>query len=257
MNYCDILNIPLSIGTLKDFRRKILEMSKNRESSSVYVANVHMCIEAWMDRSFQRVINSADIITPDGMPLVQGLKLLHGIKQERIDGMSLFPELLNNAEKDDLSVFFYGSTPQTLKAIFSRVKSEHCNLRIAGFDSPPFRSLTQSEESSIIKKINDSEANLVFVALGCPKQERWMASMKGRINAVMIGVGGAFPVYAGIQKRAPEWMQKASLEWLFRLYQEPRRLFKRYFITNSLFLFLIIREILSKRFFSSQEKSVR
>lgn len=245
-----VLSVLLSTGSFLDFLDRISRMGQSRQSSCVYVANVHMCIEAWLDQSFATVVNAADIATPDGMPLAKGLKLLYGIKQERVDGMRLFPELLTRAEFDNLSVYFYGSTPHTLKNIISRVKSEHYNLKIAGYQSPPFRPLTQTEESFVIQRINDSGANIVFVALGCPKQEKWMASMKGKIKAVMIGVGGAFPVYAGFQRRAPEWMQKTCLEWLFRLYQEPRRLLKRYFITNSLFLFLIVRELIKKRVFS-------
>ena len=107
--------------------------------------------------------------------------------------------------------------------------------------SPPFRVLTEAETETEIQQINASGANMILVALGCPKQERWMANMKGKINAVMVGVGGAFPMLVGIQKRAPLWMQKNSLEWFYRLVQEPRRLFKRYFITNSLFIVLIIK----------------
>ena len=108
--------------------------------------------------------------------------------------------------------------------------------------SPPFRVLTEAETETEIQQINASGANMILVALGCPKQERWMANMKGKINAVMVGVGGAFPMLVGVQKRAPLWMQKNSLEWFYRLAQEPRRLFKRYFITNNLFIMLIIKE---------------
>jgi N-acetylglucosaminyldiphosphoundecaprenol N-acetyl-beta-D-mannosaminyltransferase len=122
------------------------------------------------------------------------------------------------------------------------------NLHIRGLYSPPFRALTPEEEERTIERINSSGAKLLFVVLGCPKQEQWMASMAGRINAVMIGIGGALPVLIGMQKRAPKWMQRAGLEWLFRLLQEPRRLFKRYFVTNSVFLYLLSRELVTRTF---------
>ena len=121
------------------------------------------------------------------------------------------------------------------------LKQKYPHLSIAGFYSPPFRQLTNIEEEEICNKINSSNPNLIFVVLGCPKQERWMASMKGKLNAVMIGIGGALPVFVGMQKRAPKWMQDYGLEWLFRFIQEPKRLWKRYMVTNSLFLYLIIK----------------
>ena len=245
-----VLRVALSTGTFTEFLNCISQMGQARQSSCVYVANVHMTVEAWHDNSYAKVINAADIITPDGMPMVKCLELFYGIKQDRIDGMRLFPELLKHAENKGLSVFFYGSTLEVLDAILDHVRCDYPNLTIAGHHSPPFRPHSHEEKKNIIRLINESMANIVFVALGCPKQEKWIDSMKGKVNAVMIGVGGAFPVYAGLQKRAPEWMQKASLEWLFRLYQEPRRLFKRYLITNSIFLFLITREILSKHIFT-------
>ncbi len=118
---------------------------------------------------------------------------------------------------------------------------------VAGSWSPPFRPLTDTEKEDDIRRINDSGAHLVFVALGCPKQERWMAENKGKIHAVMLGVGGAFPVYAGLQRRAPEWMQKYALEWVFRLCQEPKRMWKRYLVTNTLFCILLAKELFMVR----------
>lgn len=238
-----VLKTGISTGAYSEFLDRIGAQGRARCSSAVFVANVHMCIEAWADDHFAAVVNAADIVTPDGMPLVVALKIIHGIVQQRVDGMSLLPRLLERAQTEKLSVFFYGSTQDVLDAMLSKTNQSHPNLNVAGCWSPPFRNLTPEEETDIVARINDSGANLVLVALGCPKQERWIASMKGRIRAVMIGVGGAFPVYAGLQQRAPAWMQRWALEWLFRLGQEPRRLLKRYLVTNSLFLFLMIKEL--------------
>jgi N-acetylglucosaminyldiphosphoundecaprenol N-acetyl-beta-D-mannosaminyltransferase len=153
--------------------------------------------------------------------------------------MDLFPAVMKKADEKNLSVYFYGSTNEVLDSIIKKAQTEYKNLRIAGSYSPPFRTLNSEEKKQIIDTINNANPDFVFVALGCPKQERWMAEHKDKINACMIGVGGAFPVYAGIQKRAPKWMQSFSLEWMYRLCQEPGRLWKRYFYTNSLFLILI------------------
>lgn len=121
-------------------------------------------------------------------------------------------------------------------------------LKQAGFYSPPFRELTPVENEKIISRINTSGAGIVFVILGCPKQEKWMAAMKGKINSCMIGIGGALPVLVGLQKRAPVWMQGVGMEWLYRLYQEPTRLYKRYAITNTLFFFVFLKEYFKVKF---------
>ena len=238
-----IIGIDISSGPYNKFTGKIVELAKTKTSSFVCVANVHMVMEAWKSLDFATVVNNADIVTPDGMPLVKSLNLLYGLDQERVAGMNLMPDLIAEAMVQRLSLFFYGSTDDTLDKITRRINCEHPEVKIAGAYSPPFRILSEEEERVVVEKINNSGANIVMVALGCPKQELWMARHKGKINAVMIGLGGAFPVYAGIQSRAPEWMQFQSLEWLYRLSQEPRRLFKRYLVTNPLFLVLLVWEV--------------
>jgi N-acetylglucosaminyldiphosphoundecaprenol N-acetyl-beta-D-mannosaminyltransferase len=230
------------------FVQRIVELAKVNQSSYICVANVHMTIEAYWDPKFAEAVNDADLVTPDGMPLAKAMRLLYGISQERVAGMDLLPDLLEEAEKKNLSLFFYGGTKEMLDKTQEYVQSNYPLLKSHEYFSPPFRNLNEEEESEIIQRINDFGANLVFVVLGCPKQEKWMASMKGRINSCMVGIGGALPVMIGMQKRAPRWMQKMSLEWLYRLAQEPRRLFKRYLMTNSLFLFLIVKQFFHLKF---------
>ena len=237
-----LITINLSLGSFQSFVNNILALGKKRQSSYVCVANVHMCVETYQDSTFAQIVNQADIVTPDGVPLIKGLKLLFNITQERVAGPDLMPALLSESEKEGMKIYFYGSTDDVLDKLRAFCLENYPNLSIAGMYSPPFRALTEAETQMEIQNINTSEANIVLVALGCPKQERWMANMKGQINAVMVGVGGAFPMLVGVQKRAPLWMQRNSLEWFYRLVQEPRRLFKRYFITNTLFIGLIIRE---------------
>ncbi len=236
-----IISLDLSIGSYLSFVDRILALAKVKQSSYICVANVHMIIEAHWDAQFATMVNGADLVTPDGMPLAKAMKLLYGIKQERVAGMDLLPDILQKAQEEQLGVFFYGGTDEMLQHTKEYILKFYPRLSKHEYFSPPFRPLTEEEEAGIISKINNSEVHLVFVALGCPKQEKWMASMKGKIHACMIGIGGALPVMIGMQKRAPRWMQKLSLEWLYRLFQEPRRLFKRYFVTNTLFIWLLFK----------------
>jgi len=245
-----LLSIKISLGIYSDFIDTLIEQTLSGPFSYVCVANVHMLIEAYRDLAFAAVVNNATIVTPDGQPLTWALKFLYGIKQSRVAGMDLLPDLLSAAEKKCIPVFFYGGTDTMQNATKNYLASNYPNLKIAGMYSPPFRPLNEAEEMEILNKINNSGARLVFVALGCPKQEKWMASVKGKINSVMIGIGGALPVLIGMQRRAPKWMQKAGLEWFFRLYLEPSRLFKRYAVTNSLFVYLILKEKLSFKKYS-------
>lgn len=236
-----LLKSYLTVGSYQKFVDEIISLGEKHISSYVCVANVHMFIEAYRDQSFNKILNEADITTPDGVPLIASLKFITGYKQVRVAGMDLFPSLLKESQTKKLSVFFYGSTQDVLDKVKLKVKKEFPTLTLAGFISPPFRVLNDQEKQDIINQINKSDAHLLFVALGCPKQEKWMAEHKSKIKACMLGVGGAFPVYAEVQKRASVWMQKASLEWFFRFCQEPGRLWKRYLVTNSLFIFLILK----------------
>ncbi len=240
-----LISINISTGNYSSFVSRLLELSE-KGSSYTCVANVHMLVEAYNDPAFANVVNNADVVTPDGMPLTWGLKLIHGIQQDRVAGMDLLPDLLKEAETKSISVYFYGGTSEMLTQTEKYIHKNFPNLITGGMYSPPFRALTSEEEAEIVTRINNSGAKLVFVALGCPKQENWMASMKGRVNACMIGIGGALPVLVGMQSRAPLWMQKTGLEWLYRLAQEPRRLFKRYAVTNTLFVCLLVKAWVKK-----------
>lgn len=247
MKKYNLLSLNLSKGTYSGFLESIVHLAESRNSSYICVANVHMLIEAHKDKRFGQVVNNADLVTPDGMPLAKGLEIMYGEKQDRVAGMDILPDLLKISEREKLKVFFYGGTQKMLDETERFCGNEYSKLKIVGLISPPFRELTDKEELKYINEINSSGANFLFVALGCPKQEKWMASMKGRINTCMIGIGGALPVMIGMQKRAPKWMQNASLEWMYRFGQEPKRLFKRYIYTNSLFLYLFSKEYLKHK----------
>lgn len=244
----EVLHTRISTGSFGDFIEEVFRLSTEKKSSYVCFANVHMLIEAYKDRQFNEVLNKADIVTPDGRPLSVFMNLFYKIKQERVPGMDLMPALLREAAKRSKSVYFYGSTNEILNLMAERARKELPALKIAGAYSPPFRSLSRTEQEEIVRNINGSQTDLLFVALGCPKQEKWMASHKGRINACMLGVGQAYNVYAGIEKRLPPWMRNLSLEWLYRLYLEPRRLWKRYLVSNTLFLWLTLKHALRTAF---------
>lgn len=242
MAQISIKGFPISIGRYEDYINKIFQLALQKKSSYVCVANVHMFIESLQKKSFLEVVSKATLVTPDGMPIVWALKGLYGIQQQRVSGMDLICDILKEANNRRSSVFIYGGTENMLQQSVRHVHEYYPNVHLAGFYSPPFRKLTEEENSEVIKRIEQSGACIVLVILGCPKQELWMASMKGKINAVMVGVGGALPVMVGLQHRAPVWMQNAGLEWFYRLLQEPKRLFRRYAVTNSLFIMMFIKE---------------
>jgi N-acetylglucosaminyldiphosphoundecaprenol N-acetyl-beta-D-mannosaminyltransferase len=205
-----------------------------------------MTVEALKNPSFGEVLKESDLTVLDGMPLCWSYKILHGFKPDRIAGRHLMHALIQDAVINDRSIFFFGSTPEKLAKAEEFLLKNYPGLNIAGMISPPFRTLSLDENKTYSKQINASGASLVFVALGCPKQEIWMHHMKGQINATMLGIGIALEVLTGQQVSAPAWMERAGLEWFFRLLKEPRRLFKRYLYTNTYFIFLLVSSMLQK-----------
>lgn len=225
----------------------ISQWARANESKYICICNSHSVVTASHDSNFQKVINNADLATPDGAPVAWMLRRLGHTNQQRINGPDLMWKYCELAEKTGESIFLYGGMPETLAILKLKLKSTFPNLVIAGDYSPPFRQLTPTEDTEVIEMINTSGAGTVWVSLGCPKQEIWMAEHKGKVNAVMIGVGAAFDYHAGTIKRAPLWMQKNGLEWLHRLCSEPRRLWKRYFVTNSLFIIGAFKQLALKK----------
>lgn len=242
----NIIGSPVSAIPFDTQIQLIIKWATLRLSKYVCVANVHMLMEAhWQDK-LASVLNDADLVTPDGMPLVWMLKLMGEASQDRVAGMELMLALCKKASAQNVSVFFVGSQQAILDQMKARFDREFPNLKIAGMEPLPFRPLTKEEDEALIKKINESGAGLVLVSLGCPKQEYWMAEHKGRIQGVMIGLGGVFPVYAGIQKWAPRWVRESGFEWLYRLVQEPGRLWNRYSKTIPPFLWLAAKQLLKE-----------
>lgn len=225
----------------------ITQWGAAHQSRYVCICNVHSVVTTTSDVEFKIAVNNADMATPDGYPIAWALRRLGYAGQERINGPDLMMRYLAEAERLGQSVFFYGSTEATLTRLRVALHGKFPRLHLGGTYSPPFRPLSREEDDAIISTINGSGANVVFVGLGCPKQEKWMAEHRGRINAVMIGVGAAFDYHAGVVKRAPVWWQRNGLEWLYRLGSEPRRLFKRYLVTNTLFVVGFLRQFLASK----------
>lgn len=222
----------------------IFMWAQNRESKYVVLCNVHSVVTALLEDDHRNSLNGADMVAPDGMPVTWVLRKLGFTSQQRINGPDLMWKYCEEAEKTDQKIFFYGSTNAVLTSLESRLKAAFPELHIAGMYAPSFRELTATEDAEIIERVNLSGANVVFIGLGCPRQERWMLQHRGKINAVMLGVGAAFDYHAGTIKRSPKWMQNLGFEWLYRLASDPKRLWKRYLITNSIFIFAIAAQLL-------------
>jgi N-acetylglucosaminyldiphosphoundecaprenol N-acetyl-beta-D-mannosaminyltransferase len=218
-----------------------------RESRYVCICNAHSVVTVGQDADFKRVVDAADMATPDGAPVAIMLRKTGHADQQRINGPDLMWKYCALAARRGESIYLYGGQPQTLETLQRQLKQSFPGLIIAGAYSPPYRSVTDEEDAADVERINSSGAGTVWVSLGCPKQEQWMAAHRGRIHAVMVGVGAAFDYHAGTLQRAPLWMQHAGLEWLYRLVSEPRRLWRRYLVTNTLFVFGAAAQLWSAR----------
>lgn len=219
----------------------------NRESRTVCLCNVHSSVTATTDTSLATSLADSDMVLPDGAPVAWMLRRRGFKHQHRIAGPDLMIKLCKSIENTELGVFLFGSTPETLNKLEQDLITNFPKLNLLGKLSPKYGDWSTEDESSYIKKINDSGAQIVFIGLGCPKQEIWMAKNRDNVHGVMLGVGAAFDFHAGNIKRAPIIMQKAGLEWLHRLLSEPGRLWKRYFITNTRFIYLAILELFAKK----------
>lgn len=213
----------------------------------VCAANVHMVMEAWDDPQYRAVVNSGDLVVPDGQPLVWALRLL-GVTQRRRVRVSpdLLLRLFAEAERSDSAVGLYGGTEQTLRHFQSSLGSHVPRLRVPFAWAPPFRPLTPEEDDGVVERIRTSGVQLLLVGLGCPKQERWMAEHKDGLSCVMIGVGAAFDLFGGRTKEAPRWTRDIGLEWAWRLMQEPRRLWRRHAKHDPRFVLLFASQTLSR-----------
>ncbi|MCC7176382.1 MAG: WecB/TagA/CpsF family glycosyltransferase [Bryobacterales bacterium] len=221
--------------------------ARRGESRYICCASVNNVMEAFDSAAFRDITNAADLVTPDGMPLVWGLRRLGARAATRVYGPDLMARVLAMAARENIPTGFYGAGAATLGRLLRTVRTRFPALPVAYACAPPFRPLQPEEDAEITEEIERSGARILFVGLSTPKQERWMAAHKGRVRAVMIGTGAAFDFLAGAKRQAPRWMRTSGLEWLFRLGSEPRRLGPRYLRQNPRFLALAAMQLLGWR----------
>jgi N-acetylglucosaminyldiphosphoundecaprenol N-acetyl-beta-D-mannosaminyltransferase len=244
---CPVLGVPIDVLTKEAAVARIADWASRRESRAVCICNVHSVVTAQQNPAFMLALVQSDMRTPDGAPVAWLMRRVGAPEQRRVAGPDLMVAYIAHACTTGESVFLYGSTEDTLSQLQTALLRRWPTLRIAGALAPPFRELTPDEDLRIVQDINASGAGTVWVGLGCPKQELWMAAHRGRVQAVMVGVGAAFEFASGKQRRAPAWMRNAGLEWLYRLVREPRRLWRRYLVTNTAFVISAALQLLKRR----------
>lgn len=237
---CNILGVDIAainMDWLLDFTCKnITKLS----GDYMCVSNVHTTVTAYEDTEYRAVQNGGIMAIPDGGPLSSVGRKRGFPEMSRATGPSYLEEVLKLSAKNGWRHYFYGGTEETLEKLQTVLEERYPGVKVAGMYSPPFRPLTEEEDAAVIRQINASRADFVWVGLGAPKQERWMAAHQGEVKGFMVGVGAAFDYMAGNIERAPQWMQSANLEWLYRLIQDPRRLFKRYLVSNTKFIWHVV-----------------
>jgi N-acetylglucosaminyldiphosphoundecaprenol N-acetyl-beta-D-mannosaminyltransferase len=251
----NILGVGVSAINMAQALNVIEGWIAQRQAHYVCVTGVHGIVESQGNNSLQRVHNAAGLVTPDGMPLVW-LARLHGLEHvERVYGPDLMLALCHRSISKGYRHFLYGGAKGVPDRLANRMKRRYPGLRIVGSYSPPFRPLTDEEDKQTVQAINEANPDVVWIGLSTPKQERWMAEHIGWLTApVLVGVGAAFDFHSGLKRQAPRWMQRSGLEWLFRLANEPRRLWRRYLVNNPLFTLLVLQQALNLKRYSLDEQ---
>lgn len=240
----DVLGCKVDVVGWDQALQTVLRWATRRESRYVCHCNVHAVVTARSDKQLRRALDGADMVTPDGMPIAWWLRRARRARQPRIDGPDMMWKLCAAAARGGQKVYLYGGSAETLVRLRCRLAAAFPDLAVVGAESPPFAGPPVHADVRTAERINESGAQLVFVGLGCPKQEYWMTLHRGHMRAVMLGVGAAFDYHAGSLRRAPWWLRRFGLEWLYRLAAEPRRLWRRYAVTNSLFVLHAVGNLL-------------
>lgn len=245
-----VLRMNTDITTLDKVTNEVLNLRLESRSGYVCLSNVHMCMEVFDNPDFSEVVNQADFVLPDGLPVAWAQRLLGSKDGCQIRGQDLMNRLCKLSEDRSLKIGLYGgASDNVLLKVIEALKLDFPNVQIVYSHCPPFRPLTEAEDDQVVRRINSAEVDFLFVGIGCPKQERWMAEHKSSINAVMFGVGAAFDFISGSKKHAPIWMQRVGMEWAFRLGSEPGRLWRRYLQQNPRFIYYLVRQLLGDRSF--------
>ena len=242
-----VLGLRVDATSYEAGARQVMAWAGDERGRYVCVANVHMTMEALDDPAFQRLVNEADLVTPDGMPLVWALRRLGVDGATRVYGPTLTLHVCELAAREGVPVGFYGGRPEAIERLIPNLKARFPALHVTYAESPPFRPLTPEEDEAVVRRICASGTRVLFVGLGCPKQEHWMAAHRDRLPLVQLGVGAAFDFHAGTVRQAPRALQRVGLEWAFRMAMEPRRLSRRYLRNNPRFVWHLGRQLLRER----------
>lgn len=254
MQTVNLLGIRVSAINMQIALDCFARWTENKKKAYICVTNVHVLMEAQASGDLRRALNRAGMVTPDGMPLVWYSHLKGHRHVSRVYGPDLLLAACQRSLETGWSHYFYGGAPGVAEKLAANLRLRFPGLRVAGTSNPPFRPLTAEEDRAAVAEINASGADVLWVGLGAPKQELWMAEHLGRIDAsVMVGVGAAFDFHAGVKRQAPRWMQRSGLEWLFRLGTEPKRLWKRYLVNNPLFVWLVLLQLLGIKRYPVEE----
>ena len=242
LKYYSILGTNINVTDMEKTVRYMETHLEELRGHYICVSNVHTTVTAYRNPQYRAVQNGAAMNIPDGKPL-SIVQRMGGEKDAgRVPGPDLMPELFALSEKKGYRHYFYGSTQETLDALKERLAEKYPEMTVAGMYSPPFRPMTEEEDREAVERINAAKPDFIWVGLGAPKQEKWMAEHEGRLCGVMLGVGAGFDFHAGTVKRAPKWMQEICMEWLYRIGQDPKRLLVRYLDTNFSFVFDLMKE---------------
>lgn len=245
MEWVKILGCPITRLGLHDFVAIIEEFIASGRPHQIAVVNVAKLMKMRSDKELERSVLAADLIGADGVPLIWVSRLFGAPLPGRVNGTDLMYRLLERANEKGYRIFFFGAKEEVLRRVLEVVHQEYAQVQIAGSQHGYF---SDAEELAIVHKIRMAQPDILFIAFGTPEKELWVKRYLSAMGVPVVhGVGGSFDVLAGIIPRAPLWMQRNGLEWLFRLYQEPRRMWRRYLITNTLFILLILREWLRSR----------
>jgi N-acetylglucosaminyldiphosphoundecaprenol N-acetyl-beta-D-mannosaminyltransferase len=239
--FVELLGVRVNVAPFDDAVEIVLNAPDTGARLAIHFANAHSMVEANRNPKLRSAMN-VDVVEPDGMPLVL-LARRRGFKAERVCGPDFMPALVRRGVPLGRSHFFFGGAPGVAEELARRLGKAYPGLRVVGTISPPFRELTREEEQSFVAEINAAKPDYVWVGLGAPKQDLWVAAHRDRLDAAaLLAVGAAFDFHSGRRRRAPHWMQRTSTEWLFRLLMEPRRLASRYTVVNARFLWLVFKE---------------
>lgn len=247
MKTCNILGVNIAVTNMEYTVKYIQDNLEELKGNYICVSNVHTTVMAYEDEEYREIQNGGALALPDGGPLSVVSRKRGFLNATRVTGPDLMGEIFKISEDKGYTHYFYGSSEETLEILKDKLEEKFPRLKVVGLYSPPFKNEVSIESQDIINKVNSEKADFIWVGLGAPKQERWMSLHKNKINSVMIGVGAGFDYFAEKIDRAPKWMQRNNLEWVYRLKQDPKRLFKRYFITNTKFLITICKELITRK----------